>query len=351
MDDRSIRTNEHRGRRNAAAAVAAAHTPDLVDALAWYRQMVIARCFEEETERAFRRGKIGGYLHVYSGQEAVAAGFLAELRQDDIFFTAYRDHVHALFRGSAPGAVMAELFGKVTGVARGKGGSMHIFDVSRGFYGGYGIVGGHIPLATGAAYALRYRGGDQVCLCFMGDGAINNGAFHEPMNMAGLWGQRGLCPLVVIVENNQFAMGTSVVRSSAVTDLASRFASYGIPAERVDGMDFFAVRAAARRVIAEARATGAPRAVEALTYRFSGHGAADVFQPYRTKDDVDAARGRDPIRILEARLREAGLLDDTRVAAIHAEAEGVVAEAVRFAEESPPPPPEHLYTDVYGNGA
>ncbi|MDR7544575.1 MAG: thiamine pyrophosphate-dependent enzyme [Armatimonadota bacterium] len=347
MGDRTFRTNE---KKAAAVATTSRDGPDLQDALSWYRQMVIARRFEEETERAFRRGKIGGYLHVYSGQEAVAAGFLAEIRPDDIFFTAYRDHAHALFRGSPPGAVMAELFGRVTGVARGKGGSMHIFDVSRGFYGGYGIVGGHIPLAVGAAYALRYRGGDQVCLCFMGDGAINNGAFHEPMNMAGLWGQRGLCPLVVIVENNQFAMGTPVARSSAVTDLASRFGSYGIPAERIDGMDFFAVRAAARRVIAEARATGAPRAVEALTYRFSGHGAADVFQPYRTKDDVDAARGRDPIRVLEARLREVGLLDDARVAAIREEAEGVVAEAVRFAEESPPPPPEHLYTDVYGNG-
>jgi pyruvate dehydrogenase E1 component alpha subunit len=313
--------------------------------------MVIARRFEEETERAFRRGKIGGYLHVYSGQEAVAAGFLAELRDDDIFFTAYRDHAHALFRGSPPGAVMAELLGKATGVARGKGGSMHLFDVSRGFYGGYGIVGGHIPLAVGAAYALRYKGGDQVCLCFLGDGAMNSGGFHEPMNMAGLWGQEGLCPLVAVIENNQFAMGTPVSRSSAVSNLAARFAAYDIPAERVDGMDFLAVREVARRVIAEVRASGRPQGVEALTYRFAGHGAADVFQPYRTKDDVETARRRDPLTVVETRLREAGLLDDARVAAISEDADEVMREAMRFAEESPPPPPEDLYTDVYGNGA
>jgi pyruvate dehydrogenase E1 component alpha subunit len=324
-------------------------SPDhLASALAWYRQMVIARRFEEETERAFRRGKIGGYLHVYSGQEAVAAGFLAELRDDDIFFTAYRDHAHALFRGSPPGAVMAELFGKVTGLARGKGGSMHLFDVARGFYGGWGIVGGHIPLAVGAAYALRYRQEDRVCLCFLGDGAMNSGAFHESLNMAGLWGKDGLCPLVLVVENNQYAMGTSVARSSAVTDLASRFAQYAIPAERINGMDFFAVREAAARVIAEVRATGRPSAVEALTYRFAGHGAADLFQPYRTKEEVEAQRRRDPILLLEHRLRQAGLLDDAAVARIQEEAEQVVADAVRFAEESPAPPPEELLRHVYG---
>jgi pyruvate dehydrogenase E1 component alpha subunit len=323
-------------------------TTDLADGVAWYRLMVITRRFEEETERAFRRGKIGGYLHVYSGQEATAAGVLAELRADDVFFTAYRDHAHAIFRGAEPKTVMAELFGKVTGLARGKGGSMHLFDVERGFYGGYGIVGGHIPLAVGAAYALRYRGGDRVCVCFLGDGAMNSGAFHEPLNMAGLWGQAALCPLVVVVENNGFAMGTSVARSSAVTDLASRFAQYAIPGERVDGMDFVAVRQAARRALAEARVTGQPRAIEAITYRFAGHGAADLFQPYRSKDDVDTARHRDPIATLAGHLRAAGLLDEGRAAAIDAEAEQIVADAVRFAEESPPPPPEELTRHIYG---
>ncbi|MDR7521331.1 MAG: pyruvate dehydrogenase (acetyl-transferring) E1 component subunit alpha [Armatimonadota bacterium] len=351
MVERTPKTDPVKDATSSGPAVATSprQPADLASAVFWYRQMVIARRFEEETERAFRRGKIGGYLHVYSGQEAVGAGFLAELREDDIFFTAYRDHAQALFRGASPGTVMAELFGKVTGLARGKGGSMHLFDVGRGFYGGYGIVGGHIPLAVGAAYAVRYQGTDRVCLCFMGDGAMNGGAFHEALNMAGLWGAEGLCPLVVVVENNEYAMGTSVARSSAVTDLASRFAQYAIPAERLDGMDFVAVRQAAARVIAEVRASGRPRAVEAVTYRFSGHGAADVFQPYRTKEEVERVRLRDPIVLLERRLREAGLLDDAKVATIHEEAEQVVQEAVEFAERSDPPPPEALYTDVYAD--
>jgi pyruvate dehydrogenase E1 component alpha subunit len=334
-----------------ASAVDDRKAGELEAALPWYRLMVIARRFEEETERAFRRGKIGGYLHVYSGQEAVAAGFLAELWEEDIFFTAYRDHAHALFRGIPPGEVMAELFGKSAGVAHGKGGSMHLFDVRRGFYGGYGIVGGHIPLAAGAAYALRYRGENRICLCFLGDGAMNTGVFHETANMAGLWGAQGLCPLIFIVENNECAMGTSVARSSAVTDLASRFSAYAIPNERIDGMDFLAVRGAAARVFPEVRASGKPYAFEAVTYRFAGHGAADLFQPYRAKDAVEAAHRRDPIVILERQLRDAGLLDDARVSAIQEEAERLVTEAVQFAEQSPPPPPEELYAHIYGEGS
>lgn len=317
-------------------------------ALDWYAKMVLARRFEEEAEREFRRGKIGGYLHVYSGQEAVATGFLSVLRSDDIFFTSYRDHAHALFRGVPPQAVMAELFGKATGVAKGKGGSMHLFDVSRGFYGGYGIVGGHIPLATGAAYALRYRETDRVCICFLGDGAMNSGSFHEPLNMAALWGQQKMCPIVYVVENNQYAMGTPVARSSAVTNLAARFAAYAIEAERMDGMDFIEVRRMADRLVRLARESGRPYAVELLTYRFAGHGAADLFQPYRTKDEVAVARKRDPITLLEDRLRAAGGLTDAQVEAIAQTAQRTVEDAVRFAEESPPPPPDELYRDVYG---
>jgi pyruvate dehydrogenase E1 component alpha subunit len=311
--------------------------------------MVLSRRFEEETERGFRHGKIGGYLHVYSGQEAVAAGFLAELRPDDIFFTAYRDHTHALLRGSNPGAVMAELFGKQTGLAKGKGGSMHLFDVARGFYGGYGVVGGHIPLATGAAYALRFHGTDRVCLCFLGDGAMNSGSFHEPLNLAGLWGREGLCPIVYVVENNQYAMGTSVTRSSAVTNLASRFAAYAVDYERTEGSDFLAVRRLAGRVISQVRKTGRPYAVELLTYRFSGHGAADLFQPYRSKEEIEAARRVDPISLLESRLLEARLLTDEQVQRIHEQAEQTVQAAVRFAEESPFPSPEELTRDVYNS--
>src|SRR5438477_10508480 len=204
--------------------------------------MVLARRFEDEAEREFRRGKIGGYLHVYSGQEAVAAGFLSAIRPDDIFFTAYRDHAHAIFRGAAPGAVMAELFGKATGLAKGKGGSMHLFDVAHGFYGGYGIVGGHLTLATGAAYALRYNDTRRVCVCYFGDGAMNIGSFHEAMNMAGLWGKDGMCPILFIIENNGYAMGTAVERHSALTDLSARVRAYSIQAEKVDGQDVFALR-------------------------------------------------------------------------------------------------------------
>jgi pyruvate dehydrogenase E1 component alpha subunit len=317
--------------------------------LDWYRTMTFARRFEEQAERSFRRGKIGGYLHLYTGQEAVATGFLAAARADDIVFTGYRDHVHALLRGVDPGAVMAELYGKRTGVCKGKGGSMHLIDVSRGFYGGYGIVGGHIPLAVGAAYAIRRGGTDRVCLCFLGDGAMNCGAFHEPANLAGLWGHEGRCPVVFIIENNQYGMGTSVPRASAVTKLASRFDAYDIPNEQCDGMDATAVYGVARRVVDEVRRSGRPYAVEAITYRFAAHGAADLFQPYRTKEETATWRKRDPILLLERSLRAAGVLDDAKVEEISARADRAVAEAVTFAEASPEPHPEELFTDVYGS--
>src|SRR2546427_2228520 len=276
MDTRSVKTAPPRdlGRDELAAAVE------------WYGKMVLARRFEEEAEREFRRGKIGGYLHVYSGQEAVAAGFLSAIRPDDIFFTAYRDHAHAIFRGAAPGAVMAELCGKATGLAKGKGGSMHLFDVAHGFYGGYGIVGGHIPLATGAAYALRYQKTERICLCFLGDGAMNSGSFHEPANLAGLWGKQGLCPIVYIVENNQYAMGTPVERSSAVTNLAGRFSTYAIENERADGMDFIEVRRLAGRAVRRGGETGPPHPGEMLTYRLPRHGGAELFPPHPPKEKI-----------------------------------------------------------------
>jgi pyruvate dehydrogenase E1 component alpha subunit len=322
------------------------------DLIELYRQMVLARRFEAQTERSFRRGKIGGYLHEYSGQEAVALGFLRALREDDIFFTAYRDHAHALFCGSEPRRILAELYGKVTGLCRGKGGSMHLFDVARGFYGGYGIVGNHVPLAVGAAYALRYHDTDRVCLCFLGDGAMNSGALHEASNMAGLWGQQGLCPVVFVVENNLYALATSLERSSAVTNLASRFDAYDIANEQCDGQDVLTVYGVAQRVIEEVRRTGRPYAVEALTYRFAGHGAADARareQLYRRPEEIERWRQRDPITLLEQRLRSDGALDDAQVDEIGAWADEAVADAVAYAEESPEPPPEDLYTDVYGD--
>src|SRR5438132_5221599 len=328
---------------SAAAGIDAVCAPDWTEIL---RQMILVRRFEEATEREFRRGKIGGYLHVYIGQEAVASGIISALRKGDILFTGYRDHAHALMLGSDPGRVMAELFGKSTGISKGKGGSMHLFDVEHGFYGGYGIVGGHLTLATGAAYALRYRNTDRIAVCYFGDGAMNIGSFHEAMNMAGLWGKSGMCPIVFIIENNGYAMGTSIERHSALTDLAARMRAYNIQGEKVDGQDVFAVRGVADRVVRQVRDTGRPYCIEAITYRFSGHGAADILQPYRTKDEVEEHKHRDPITILRTRLSEMCGLSDNDVKQMEDAASERVAEALKFAEESPAPEPDELYRDI-----
>jgi pyruvate dehydrogenase E1 component alpha subunit len=310
------------------------------------RQMILIRRFEEATEREFRKGKIGGYLHVYSGQEAVASGIITALTKGDILFTGYRDHAHALALGSDPRRVMAELFGKGTGVSKGKGGSMHLFDVEHGFYGGYGIVGGHLTLAAGAAYALRYQQTERIAVCYFGDGAMNIGSFHEAMNMAGLWGKDGMCPILFIIENNGYAMGTSVERHSALTDLSQRVRAYNIQTEKVDGQDVFAVRGVADRVVRQMRETGKPYCIEAITYRFSGHGAADILQPYRSKDEVEQHRHRDPIGILRNRLGEICGLTDGDVKAIEDWATSEVAAAVQFAEESAQPEAEELWCDI-----
>jgi len=310
------------------------------------RQMIFIRRFEEASEREFRKGKIGGYLHVYIGQEAVASGIITALKKDDIVFTGYRDHAQALLLGSDPNRVMAELFGKATGVSKGKGGSMHLFDAEHGFYGGYGIVGGHLTLAAGSAYALRYQGTQRIAVCYFGDGAMNIGSFHEAMNMAGLWGKQGMCPVLFIIENNGYAMGTSIERHSALTDLSARIRAYNIPSEKVDGQDVFAVRGAADRVISQMRETGKPYCIEAVTYRFSGHGAADILQPYRSKDEVEEQKHRDPITILRKRLAEICGLTDDDVKKMDDEASERAAAAVKFAEESPAPDPAELFTDV-----
>ncbi len=310
------------------------------------RKMIFIRRFEETTEGQFRRGKIGGYLHVYSGQEAVVAGILTAIRPDDAVFAGYRDHAHALMLGSDPGAVMAELLGKATGVSHGKGGSMHLFDAEHGFYGGYGIVGGHLTLATGAAYAFRYQQTDRLALCFFGDGAMNIGSFHEALNMAGLWGKQGMCPAIYIIENNGYAMGTSIERHSALTDLSARMNAYEIPSEKVDGQDVFAIRGVADRVVRQVRETGRPYCIEAITYRFSGHGAADILQPYRTKEEVEKHRHRDPITILSNRLKEICGLTDDDIAAMEARAGEDAAKALEFAENSPQPDDAELFTDI-----
>ncbi|HEY0593037.1 MAG TPA: thiamine pyrophosphate-dependent enzyme [Thermoanaerobaculia bacterium] len=322
-------------------------TPEWTDLL---RKMIFIRRYEEATEREFRKGKIGGYLHVYIGQEAVVAGLQSAGAPGDLVFAGYRDHAHALLLGSDPGKVMAELFGKGTGVSGGKGGSMHLFDVEHGLYGGYGIVGGHLTLAAGAAYALRYQQKDNIVFCYFGDGAMNIGSFHEAMNMAGLWGHQGMCPVVFVIENNGYAMGTAVERHSALTDLATRVEAYAIPTEKVDGQDIFAVRGVADRVVRQVRETGKPYCIEAITYRFSGHGAADILQPYRTKEEVEVAKSRDPIVILRNRLAEICGLRDEDVKEMEEWAAAEVKKAVEFAEQSEPPAPEELYRDVISEG-
>ncbi len=313
----------------------------------FYRQMALIRAFEEACQRGFRQGKIGGYLHVYIGQEAVATGFLQAFKEGDKVITAYRDHAHALLLGSDPKELMAELYGKGTGLVKGKGGSMHLFDVERGLMGGYGIVGGHIPIGVGIAYAMHYEETDHICQLYLGDGAISTGAFHEAANLAGLWGKDGQCPCLFIVENNQYGMGTSVERTTAMTDLAAKFDAYGIENEKVDGMDVEAVIEAADRLTEQVRETGKPYAIEALTYRTAPHGAADFFEKYRTKEEVAEWRERDPIGMVEHKLIENDVLDEDEIEEIKNEAKEQIDEAVQFAEESDEPPEEELYTDVY----
>jgi pyruvate dehydrogenase E1 component alpha subunit len=307
-----------------------------------YRLMWVIRRFEERCAQIYTTGKIDGYLHLYAGQEAVALGFISALQKGDYVVDSYRDHAHCMAMGTEPRYVMAELYGKAAGVSKGKGGSMHLFDIDRGFLGGTGIVGGGIPVATGVGLASRYRSANAVCLCFFGDGALNQGVFHESLNMASLW----KLPVVYVCENNHYAMGTSVERSSAVPKLTERASSYGMPTYYVDGMDLMAVHDLAVRVIADARQGNGPAFVEADCYRYAGHGAADP-ATYRTREEVQQWRQRDPIRIFEERLIADGVLTKEDAIALQQEAQREVQEAIKFAEESPEPDPDALYEDVY----
>lgn len=313
-----------------------------------YRKMVEIRLFEDAAQRGFRQGKIGGYLHMYIGQEAVATGFLESFQEGDRIITAYRDHAHALLLGATPREVMAELYGKGTGLVKGKGGSMHLFDVNNGFFGGYGIVGGHIPLGVGMAFSAAYLKEKSIVQLYLGDGAIHNGAFHEAANLAGLWGKDGLNPCLFILENNQYGMGTSVERATANTNLGSKFDSYGIEWEQVDGMDIEAVIAAGRKATERVRETGKPYAIEAITYRIVPHGAADFLEKYRSKEEVKKWRERDPIGLLEKKLANAGVEDDV-LDTIRAKAKEIADDAVKFADESPEPDLSELTTDVYAS--
>ena len=309
------------------------------------RDMLLIRRFEERAGEQYALGKIGGFCHLYIGQEAVAVGTMAALRPDDYIMGSYREHGQALARGMTSRAVMAELFGKATGCSGGKGGSMHLFDAEKGFLGGHAIVGGHIPLVTGAAFAIKYRGGDQVAVCFFGEAAVNNGAFHEALNMAALW----KLPAIYICENNRYGMGTALERASAIYDIAARACSYDMPAETVDGMEVLAVREAVRRAAERARdERKLPTLLEIRTYRFMGHSMSDpIHGHYRTKEEVEAQKLRDPVVTFHRKLVDAGMLTDEQWQAMEADVLAEVEDAVRFADESPDPEPAELYTHVY----
>jgi pyruvate dehydrogenase E1 component alpha subunit len=307
-----------------------------------YQMMLGIRRFEDRSGFAFTQGKIGGYLHLYIGQEAVAVGLISAARPDDYVMSSYRDHAHYLAVGGDAKAGMAELFGRATGCSRGKGGSMHLFDKEHHFFGGTGIVGAGIPIGAGIAQAIKYRGGDQVCLCFFGDGAINTGAFHESINIAALW----KLPIIFICENNLYAMGTSVERSSSMTELIERSRGYNVKRERVDGMDFFAVREMAERVIADVRENQQPYFIEAVCYRYRGHGAADPGN-YRTREEVAEWREKDPIGRVERRLVEQKYLTEEDVERMQQQVRAEVEEVMRFADQSPFPPASALYEHIF----
>lgn len=316
-------------------------TPE--ERMAFLRSMLLQRRFEERCAEAYAMGRIGGFCHLYIGQEACGTGAISVLREDDYLITTYRDHGHALARGMSPRAVMAELFGRIDGVARGKGGSMHLFDRNLNFLGGHGIVGGHVPLATGVGFAIKYRGGDQICLCFMGESVVNTGAFHEALNMAALW----KLPVVYLIENNRYGMGTALERASAIHDIYMRAASYDMPRGVVDGQDVLAVREAVYEAAQRARTESIPTLLEVRTYRFMGHSMSDaVAGTYRTKQELEEYMKRDPIMVLRMRMQEAGEIDDAGMAKLDEEVKAIVQDAWDFAEQSPEPPLESLYEDV-----
>ncbi len=310
-----------------------------------YRKMVLIRHFEQHCDRAYRQDKIGGYLHLYIGEEAVAVGFISQLQPNDRVLGHYRDHGYVLSLGSDPRRVMAELYGKVTGLCRGKGGSMHFYDKAHNFLGGYAIVGGVIGIATGVAFTQKYENTGGITLCFFGDGAMNAGLLHECLNMAGLW----KLPIIYIVENNKYAMGTPVELHSAVTNLAERASVYGFPTAQIDGMDVLKVREAARKIIAHVRTHQQPYFVEAITYRYVGHGAADITDPgsYRTREEIEEWRKRDPIATLHRYLIENGICTEEELEAIDQQAQRIVEEAARFADESRDPPMDELWQHVF----
>jgi pyruvate dehydrogenase E1 component alpha subunit len=313
------------------------------DPLELLRTMMIIRRFEEKAAEMYARGKIKGFLHLYIGQEAIATGAIAAVNPDDYIVSHYREHGHAIARGLEPNRIMAELFGRETGVTGGRGGSMHLFDASKSFMGGYAIVAGHMPLACGLALAEQYKGSGRIAVNFLGDGAVNEGEFHEALNLASVW----KLPVLFICENNLYGMGTDVRRVSAVIEIYKRAAeAYAMPAEQVDGMDVLAVHEAVSEAARRVRAGQGPAFLEMICYRFRGHSMADA-ELYRPKTEIEVWRKLDPIAQLKSKLLAGGDLADDRVAALQAEADEIANEAARFADESPNPPLESLHRFVY----
>lgn len=329
------------GRRKANGADKTAAGKD--ELLKYYRDMLLIRRFEERAGQLYGMGLIGGFCHLYIGQEAIAVGVEAAKKPGDQIITGYRDHGHMLTCGMDPKEVMAELTGRIGGSSKGKGGSMHMFSTEAAFYGGHGIVGAQVPLGTGLALANWYREDGQVSFAFFGDGAANQGQVYEAFNMAELW----KLPVVYVIENNQYAMGTAIQRSSSETRLHKRGASFGIPGEEVDGMDVLAVKAAAEKAAEHARSGKGPYILEMKTYRYRGHSMSDPAK-YRTREEVDEVRKtRDPIDHVEEVLEKNGWADEATLKAIDAEVKKIVADAAEFARTSPEPDPSELYTDVY----
>ena len=325
-----------RGKPRAPATAAA---DDLIQ---YYRKMLLIRRFEEKAGQLYGMGLIGGFCHLYIGQEAVVVGMQAAIEPGDTVITSYRDHGHMLACGMDPKGVLAELLGRRTGYSKGKGGSMHMFSIEKNFYGGHGIVGAQVPLGTGLAFAHRYRGEDKVSLTYLGDGAVNQGQVYESFNMAALW----KLPVVYVIENNKYGMGTSIERASARTDLYHRGAAYGIPGEQVDGMDVEAVRAAGDKAVDHARSGNGPYILEMITYRYRGHSMSDPAK-YRSREEVQKVRQeRDPIDHLRAHLLERGLIDEVGLKKFDGEIKDVINAAADFAQNSPEPDPAELYTDV-----
>ncbi len=310
----------------------------------WYREMLLMRRFEEKCGHLYIQQKFGGFCHLYIGQEAVLSGMMEAIRPTDNVITAYRDHAHPLVMGSDPKQVMAELYGKQTGLSKGKGGSMHMFDKERNLFGGHGIVGAQIPMGAGIAFADKYKGNDNVTVCFFGDGAARQGALYETFNMAMTW----KLPVIFVIENNQYAMGTSVERTSNVTDLSLLGSSFLMPSASVDGMRPETVCEAMEIAAERARSGNGPTLLDIQTYRYKGHSMSDP-QKYRTKEEVAAYQDQDPIEYVLRKIRESKWMTDAEIDTVEAEIKVIVDDSVKFAEESPLPPAEELYKDVYSH--